>query len=172
MAIVATAAVTVVSWPSSSLRAGDLVGGACASWEAGAGTTPMSVTLPVRNDSDDDVTVLGSKALATTAGTARVELRVVPGRELDFNGFGTLEDLADGHRTVPLDGAVLPAHRTSTVIATIVREPDADFGAIGGLELDQRAALGTVRTTVLPATLGVAAPGRIADCDLDQVTLD
>jgi len=171
LAIVAGAAVAVVAWPSTPLRTDRLVGGACASYAAGDTSTSMSVTIPVQNDSADDIEVVGSRALGQV-GTADVDLRVVPGRSFGFNGFGTLSQLAEGHRTVPLDGADLPAHRTSTVIATITRSDGAPFGAIGGLELDQRAVLGTIRSTVLPATLGVAAAGRIDECDLDQVSLD
>lgn len=163
LAIVAGAGVAVVSWPSVPLRLVDLAGGACAAYQPPDRTKSMSVSLPVRNDSGEDVTVLGAHPFGTVHAE-RVRLRVLPGHDEHPNSFGPFSSLVAGRPVEPLIGAVLPAHRTSTVIVTITRQDDAAFAAIDGVTIAQRGTFGTVRTTSLPAWLGVAAAGHIDEC--------
>ncbi|TCK66073.1 hypothetical protein [Curtobacterium sp. PhB136] len=163
LAVMAAAGAGVVAWPSEPLRLDDISGGACAGFEAPDLTRTMTVTVPLRNTSGHDRTVLGARATGELR-TSRVRLRVVTGTDLGPNGFGTYAAMVHGRRATALPGSVLPAHSTSTVLVTITRERGADFASIEGLSLSYAGPLGTVRDATFDAWLGVTAPGSIMRC--------
>ncbi|MBT2502422.1 hypothetical protein [Curtobacterium sp. ISL-83] len=171
VAVLLAIAVTVVAAPTTPLREGTISGGACSSFATADPDETVTVTIVLHNTSQDAVRILGAQAFRPI-GTGGVQLRAVPGHDLHANSFGDLDAFAAAEHVVAARGAVLPAERASTLLATFRRGSGTGTAMIGGVVLAYPGPLGTIRQTTLRAPLGITAPDAPDSCDLDAVTTD
>lgn len=98
--------------------------------------------------------LLGARATGVHGADGSVPVRIVPGVRLT-EGYSVDEGILDGHRAVAPVDVALP-RGDSTIVLTIHRRPDVAVSTVDAVELAWSGPLGTVRTTTIPAPVGLA----------------